>query len=262
MKYLIALLFFGCLRAEIIECSRFAKICEYADEDVLLLLDIDDTLLIPVQMLGCDEWFQLRYRAHQERGMDDRQALEKSLAEWEAVRHLTQMEIVEPDTERKVRELQSRGASVSVMGLTTQGLALATRTSLQLRELGIDLRTAAPRSGDVYFENGHHGVLYRNGILFTSGTHKGEALFKLLDQIEYKPKKIVFLNDKASHLAEIEESAGRREIPFIGLRYSYSDRRKEAFRPDVAEYQFHHSSLARLLSDEEALERLKIGEGS
>lgn len=59
---------------------------------------------------------------------------------------------------------------VVMMGLTTQGLALATRTAVQLKSRSIDLTKTAPTHDDHFFINGPTGVLFRKGILFTSGT--------------------------------------------------------------------------------------------
>lgn len=256
MRWIVsaACLVFGCLHGQIIECDSFRNARHHIDLDTLLVLDIDDTLLVPAQMVGCDEWFTLRLKGHQRNGMDQGEALERALAEFEAIRHLSKMELVEEGTAELIRELQERGQPI--IGLTTQGLALATRTRLQLKEQGIDLFTAAPVQRDIFFLNGDHGVLFRNGILFTSGTHKGEALFNLCREIGYEPKRIVFVNDKATHLAEIEKSAERRGVEFLGLRYSFSDERKRAFRPEVADYQFRHSSFAKILSDQEAIAAL------
>lgn len=242
---------FTSLSGVIIETPHFKDIIDHVTEDTLVILDIDDTLLITKQMLGCDEWFMHRMKEHQANGLKSSNALEKALAEWEAIRHLTEMEIVEPGTEAIVAGLQKSG--YQVMGLTTQGLALATRTVQQLNLQEIDLSKTAPSDSDHYIMNGKHGVLYRKGILFTSGTAKGEALFKLCDAIGYIPSRIVFINDKATHLADIEKTAKQRNVEFIGLRYSFSDARKAAYRPDIAEIQFNHSSFAYILSDEEAL---------
>ena len=239
------------LGAQIIELGHFKELEKYATDETLLILDIDDTLLVPEQMLGCDEWFQCRWNHHQKEGLSKSDALEKSLAEWEAVRHLTKMEIVEPGIEKIISNLQKKNCRM--MGLTTQGLALATRTSQQLNEKHINLTVTAPTKHDHYFLLKEHGVLFRNGILFTSGRHKGAALFQLLDQMDYHPKRIVFINDKASHLTEIKEVAQTKSVEFIGLRYAYSDARKKKFSPAVAEYQFSHSSLSRLLSDAQAI---------
>jgi histidinol phosphatase-like enzyme len=237
MKF-IALLFSFALCAATIETNHFREILDHTTPDTLIILDIDDTLLIPTQMLGCDEWFLHRVK---------QTSLEKALAEWEAIRHLTKMEIVEPGTEEIVATLQNSGHTV--LGLTTQGLALATRTVQQLKENHIDLSLACPFSNDHYFIN-KHGVLYRQGILFTSGTPKGEALFKLCDDLQYKPKRILFINDKATHLADLEKTALERGVEFIGLRYAYSDARKAKFSTEIADIQFR--PFEHILTDEEA----------
>lgn len=120
------------IKAKIIEADHFKDLLAYADGDTLLLLDIDDTLLVPEQMLGCDEWFQHRMNSHQKIGMDSKITLEKTLADWEAIRHITKMEIVEQGTEKIIQDLQAR--RIPVTALTTQEVSLATRTSQHLAE--------------------------------------------------------------------------------------------------------------------------------
>jgi hypothetical protein len=248
--FALFLLLISCAFGKISEVTHFKELAEYVDGKTLILLDIDDTLLIPCQMVGSDEWFGARWNHWQEKGLSFSEALEKTLAEWEGIRHLTRMHIVEPETDRIIKHLQDSGHCV--MGLTTQGLALATRTYLQLQEQSIDLTRSSPCPEDCYFTLRQHGVLYRHGILFTSGTHKGEALFRFCESIDFSPERIVFINDKASHLKEIEGIAEKRGVEFVGLRYAYSDLKKRAFDLKVADYQFRHSTLDRLLSDEEA----------
>ncbi|MES2274001.1 MAG: DUF2608 domain-containing protein, partial [Chlamydiota bacterium] len=80
------------LFAEIKDVAHFDELISEITPETLILLDIDDTLLVPVQMLGCDEWFQFQLQKHQGTGLSVQDALEKTLAEWEAVRHITQME--------------------------------------------------------------------------------------------------------------------------------------------------------------------------
>lgn len=254
-RYAVAIFIFliGHFYGDIIESPHFKDIVAHATPETLIILDIDDTLIIPVQMLGCDEWFKFRIENHRAEGMNPSQALEKALSEWEAVRHLTKMEIVEPGTDTIVHSLQMQG--YPIMGLTTQGLALATRTAQQLKQNHIDLSLTHPGE-DCYFRIHGHGVLYRNGILFTSGSSKGESFQKLCEEIGYTPQRVIFINDKASHLEDIESVAQKMGIEFLGLRYAYSDKRKAAFLSHIAEFQFSHSTLDHLLSDEEARLRL------
>lgn len=252
MKIFITLILFVSvnLSAMIIEAPHFRDLENHIDKDTLILLDIDDTLLIPEQMLGCDEWFMGRMDELIHKGMPKGEALERTIAEWESIRHITKMQIVEKDTDLIIEKLQDEG--FTVMGLTTQGLALATRTIQQLNANHIDLVRSAPSNEGVYFSIQGHGVVYRNGVFFTSGRHKGHALLKLLDSWKLKPKKVVFINDKESHLKEIEESLEGQGITFVGLRYAFSDKKKSEFDWDIASYQFKHSSFERILSDEEA----------
>lgn len=240
----------GHLHAEIIETKNFREIVNHIYPETLVILDIDDTLLIPAQTLGTDVWFISRLEHHLQTKQDRFLALDRALAEWEAVRHLTDVKIVEEGTEEIIHEIQKN--NVAVMGLTTQGLALATRTIVQLKSLSIDLSKTAPSDQDCYFINGPTGVLYRKGILFTSGTVKGTALTTFLDNIHYHPKHIVFINDKKTHLHDVEKSVESRNIPFTGLRYSYSDERVANFCKEIAEIQWTHSTFGRILSDEEA----------
>lgn len=238
------------LYAEIIETKNFIEITRYIDAETLFVLDIDDTLLEPVQTLGTDAWFLSRLDHHLQIKKDYFLALDRALAEWEAVRHMTDVQIVEEGTSEIIHQMQKN--SIAMMGLTTQGLALAHRTVVQLHSISIDLSLTAPSAQDCYFINGRNGVLYREGILFTAGTAKGEALIKFLDTIHYHPKRIVFINDKKTHLEDVEKSVELRNMHFVGLRYGYSDQRVANFCKEIAEIQWTHSTFGHLLSDEEA----------
>ena len=231
--------------SQIIETPHFKEICNYTNEETLVILDIDDTLLVPKQTLGTDVWFCYQL----EKNSAAPNPLDKTLSQWEAIRHLSDMQIVEEGSDKIVSDLQNK--NIRVMGLTTQGLALATRTHNQLKENNINLSKSAPSQEDHYFLNGH-GVLYRKGILFTAGSPKGPALEKLLKEMNYHPKKILFINDKKSHLLDVASSMEKLNIPFIGLRYTYSDPRVASFNPKIAEIQFHKSNFGHILSDTEA----------
>lgn len=259
MSLISKLLFAVCalpilLQGKILEVQNFEEITAHITKKTLVLLDIDDTLLVPSQMMGSDAWFQHRRRNYEKVGLSSSEALEKALAEWNAVRHITKMEVVEPGTQEIVQKMQSEG--YTVMGLTTQGLALATRTSRQLKEIGINLERTAPSKEGHYLNVHAHGALYREGILFTSGTPKGEALFALCDRIGYSPEEIVFINDKLTHLVDVEDEAIKKGVKYVGLRYAYSDTRKKAFNPEIADYQFKNSTFDHLLSDREGFTKL------
>lgn len=244
------------IQGKILEIAHFQEIVPHITPDTFILLDIDDTLLIPAQMVGCDEWFNLRWKTHESSGLSKADALEKALAEWESVRHITKMKTVEKGTPALIDELQKKGHKI--MGVTNQGLGLATRTVQQLQDHQVDLSRTAPTADDYYINLGGHSILFRKGVLFTSGKNKGEAFFKFCDSLGHKPKKIICIDDKASHLTSIEGEAKKRSIEFIGLRYAHADIHKAAFCSEIADFQFANSTFVKLLSDDEARQQLKI----
>ncbi len=241
------------LSAIIIETAHFSDIVPYANSKTLILLDIDDTLLLPTQTLGTDIWFQYRIKQNLDKGLSDSLALEKSIAEWESIRLISEVKVVEEGIASIIKNLQSK--NFNLMGLTTQGLALATCTVNQLNSLEIDLSKTAPSCDDHYFIN-KHGVLFRKGILFTAGTPKGDALLKLLDIIDISPERIVFINDKATHLKDVEDAVTSKGFEFIGLRYNYGDARVAQFSKEIADVQWSCSTFEHILSDDEAAKLL------
>ncbi len=257
MKILICFCFSFCLLlqlpAKIVEMNHMQSLTNYLSDDSLIVFDIDNTIMEPTQELGTDQWFRHRIQQYAAKGFDAKIALEKALAEWEAVQHFTDVKLVENSIADLVTDLQKK--KYDIMGLTTRGLGLATRTVQQLQTLSVDLSKTSLTQKEISFLN-THTVLLRKGILFTSGTHKGKALFKLLDILGYTPKKIIFINDKATHLREIEESAEIRKIPFLGLRYGHLDSKVESFKAKLADLQFKNFGL--ILSDTEAEKKLFI----
>jgi Protein of unknown function (DUF2608) len=240
-------------RGEIIETMRFDTLKNYVKPTSLIILDIDNTLMIPIQELGTDQWFYHRIKRYEREGLNKAESLEKALAEWTAIQSITKVRVVEQGTQGVIKQLQDEG--FTIMGLTTRGLGLSHRTIEQLKSIDIDLSITSPTDEDVYFMNGQ-GVLFRSGILFTSGTHKGEAFKKFIDAIKYKVDSVVFINDKGSHIKELQETIVSLGIPFIGLRYGYLDEKVKNFSQDLSDIQWEH--FGHILSDEDANAILQV----
>lgn len=241
------------LFAKIVEIYHMQALENHLSDDCLIVFDIDNTIMEPTQELGTDQWFRHRIQRYIALGLDSDHALEKALAEWESVQHLTEVKLVEPKTSQIIQDLQKK--NYTIMGLTTRGLSLATRTAQQLSELSVDLSKTCFTKKEISFDNTRTNLL-RKGILFTAGTHKGDSFFKLMEKAQMTPKKIIFINDKATHLQEIADSAEKKNIEFVGLRYGYLDAKVKGFRPELADFQFQKFGL--ILTDSEAEKKLLI----
>ena len=254
MKYLknttfliLALLWTAALPAEIYETYNMDELYGHLKPGMLVVFDIDNTLIEPVQELGSNQWFENRIKEYLSYGYSSHDALQTALKEWTAIQSITVVKLVEPGIDGIVKDLQEKG--YKVMGLTTRGLSLSTRTVEQLESVGVDLRPTAPTQEEVFFMN-ERGVLFRGGALFTAATHKGEALRKLLEAADHRPDSIMFINDKYSHLVPVEEFCTQAGIPYCGLRYGYTDEKVKNFRKQIAEVQFYH--FGHILSDDAA----------
>jgi hypothetical protein len=258
-RYFLSLLFFGfsmSLTARVQEAAYFRDLSQVVTKDTLVLIDIDDTIFIPSQTIGSDVWYCWKMAKYTGQGLSQIEAKEKALAELRAVRQLTRVQLVEPDTAKIIEKLQQEG--IFCFGVTAQGLSLATETIRHLKGLGVDFSKSVPfDQEECYFLNNGHGILYRQGVLFTSGTTKYSSLSLLLKAKGYRPKAIILIDDKEKNVLDMDAFCQEEQIPFIGLRYSFSDARIKAFNEKMAEYQWNHSTFAHILSDAEAEDGLK-----
>ncbi|MFQ5729533.1 MAG: DUF2608 domain-containing protein [Waddliaceae bacterium] len=235
------------LQGEIIETKRMNELHQYLEPGMLVVFDIDNTLIEPVQELGTDQWFGDRIKRYESYNMPFQAAKKKALREWQAVQYITDVKLVEKGIDEIVSALQKDG--VPIIGLTTRGMEMCIRAVDQLESVNIDLEKTAPTKEERYFFNGE-GVVYTRGVLFTSNTPKGIALRKFLASIDYHPKSILFVNDKLSHIKPLEEMCREDGIKFVGLRYGYLDEKAKNVRHHIAEVQWQH--FGKILSDQAA----------
>ena len=223
---LVMSIFCSSILGKIIEVNTIFEMNKYEGKNVLFLYDIDNTLVRPAQDFGSDQWFFARYKSLAEELKSKERALDQALSEWTAIQYLTKVKEVEPKSAEQIALQQKKG--LKIIGFTTRDLCLSRCTKKQLNSLNIDFSKSRPCDEDIYFKN-KNGVLYSDGILYTCGTDKGDALFIFLNKIHYYPTKIVFINDKKSHLDEVERACRKHGIEFIGLRYNYMDEDVNSF---------------------------------
>ncbi len=221
-------------------------------DDTLIVFDLDNTLIEPVQTLGSDQWYYHLVSALRATGRDERAAHTEANNIWNRVQLSTEVRPVESDTPERVRALQARG--LRVMALTARSEDVSGPTERQLRSVGYQLSTAAFGVNQVVLDAAARAI-YRGGILYV-GEHasKGEALLAFLDLQAYRARHVVFVDDKEKHARSVDAALTARGIPVVSVRYGAADARVKAFDPRVADLQYR--AWSRLLSDAEALELL------
>lgn len=248
--YFIFVCLFSFLQLEAIieECPTFQKLTKlsYTPQSHIVLLDIDNTLFHPNQMIGSQEWFYFYLQRSFDRQGVNEEVKQYAIDLCAAINLVSVVHPVEKITPEVILSLQKQ--KVCMIGFTTRGHSMATATCRQLNSLGLNLEKTAPTQVQFSLTKVPE-VYFQNGVLYTSGANKGKALLEFLSQLSFRPSQIIYINDKKEPLEEVE-SMLLKEISFLGLRYSAADRYQGDFSEQVADVEL--ANFSRLLNDQEA----------
>jgi phosphoglycolate phosphatase-like HAD superfamily hydrolase len=203
----------------ITDIYTYIKPNEY-NKDLLVIFDIDNTIATTPTPLGSDQWFYAMKKGFVETGKSDQEAIDHLLPQYIHIQRNTWLIPVEKDTVSVIHTLQEKG--VSVIALTARSLELAHRTIEQLHHMDIYFTKTDPYECPIAYDNKKPGI-YIDGIIFSGNHDKGEMLVHWFKQSNYRPKKVIFIDDKLKNLHSVEKALHNRDYPFIGIRYGYTD---------------------------------------
>ncbi|MEI6243070.1 MAG: DUF2608 domain-containing protein, partial [Chlamydiota bacterium] len=143
-----------------------------------------------------------------------------------------------------VHESQKKGCPL--LGLTVRNWDFSLFTLEQLASVHISFQPTLANK-KMLFSN---DILFRDGILFTTGFHKGKALLSFLQEISFIPKRIVMIDDSMKHLQNVEEVLQEKHIPFLGLHYRFPEGKVKRFSPAIADMEWKY--MRKILSDDQA----------
>lgn len=252
MKKYFILIFLFCsfLFAEVIDIKTLSEVSDDINQYELIIFDIDNTIVEPLQLFGSDEWFYYTLSKYQKEGFDYKKALDKTLFDWYEIQSVTKVKFVEDKMKVFIQNLQDK--KIKLIGLTTRGSDLAFSSIKQLDSLNVDLSQTSPYNQKLFFEN---GIIYKKGILFADGKNKGEVLNCFFKKVGFFPKSIVFFDDKLKHVLEVENFCKSNNIKFMGYRYGFLDEKVKNFNYEIC--RIEQQNFIHVLSDEEALKLLE-----
>lgn len=249
MCCVVALAFvFESARADIREIKAMREILPEVTPETLLVFDLDNTLVETVQMLGSDEWYEYTVNQYVAKGGLREVAIDKALELFIKFQTLTRVRPVEIETPRLIKDEQNHG--IRIMALTARPAELAGATRRQMADLAIDLSGTAPAPATLSFRV-DHPVRYEGGIVYIGPKNKkGKVLAVIVKKLRFKPKKIVFVDDKKHHLVGVNEELAKLGLPCAGFRYGGADARAATFDPKITSVQ--ERFLSEILSDDAA----------
>lgn len=241
--------------AVIIETAKIHDILPYIQEDSLVLLDLDDTLIDSTTYFGSGPW---RQRVREQVARLEK---ENKIPKIQTAKHITSFSRYYV-TMRPVEDEETRNLLTYLKEKDIQHLILTARsksfldsplndwfakiTFKQLETAQISIpETTLPFPDEIYAK----------GILFSGVDEKGQFLKDLFEQMGYYPQKIIFVDDKKEVLEDLERELTPIGIEFTGFWYRAVDNFWQGYDPLIGDIQFKYLLLANhLLSDEEAKE--------
>ncbi len=253
---LIFLAGFCNLNGEIIKTNEMQDIRMEITPDTLVLFNLAEVLMDTETSLGTQAWRKfLRTR------VDSQTHDELTLAVFESV----PPKCPESLTPEIIKELQSSGYTVFAM--TSRGrnewysskvsnVDLITERLLRKIDINFSHTQLIPELAQlpVMFNDYFH-----EGIIYAGNTNeKGQLLREIFEKTGYFPSKVVFVDDKADSLKEVETTLQSLNIPFVGYVYSRTAQDHASFDPQIANIQLDWLLRnSTVLSDQEA-EQIKL----
>lgn len=250
MKRLFCFFFFTLAAftfAEIIESHDITDLLSYAEEETLVVSDINETLIQSSQSLGSDRWASYMVKKMMsEQGISRREALHRFVPSWHKILRVTNVTPVEPKTAGVIYLLQKKG--IRIVGLTARYIEMAFTTHDQLLSVGIDFSKNTIYPFDCEIEGGF-AAKFIDGIIFNGlKNDKGEILVRFFNRIGCRPKKVIYIDDKLSNIQSVQAAIEKENIPFLGIHYTSS--KESPFDLMIANEQWKR--FGKVLSDEEA----------
>jgi hypothetical protein len=204
---------------------------------VLVVFDIDNTLLAMEQDLGSDQWYYWQKDlafADPCSGflVSDRLKVQGALF------YASAMRPTQPDAAAQLNRLQDAG--LSVIAVTSRGPEFRLQTFRELRRQGMSFwRTALPpRRGwpDPFVPaGGSREARYEDGVFLTAGQDKGVMVQALLARAgSPEPAVIVFVDDKQNNLDDVLAAFRGTDVAIHAWYYRREDPVVAAFDANAA----------------------------
>lgn len=251
---------------EALETSSFKEIekkalalgKKHGPKNVLVVLDIDNTVLAMPQELGSDQWFTWQYSDCIKKDASQAHCTAKNMGELLDLQgklfSLSKMVPTEAVAPKVVKNLQTKG--FKVMLLTSRGPNYRNATERELKRNGYNMikHAIGPKGGYAgtfipYKLNNLKAagitkeeaavaklrkarkISYMNGVMMTSGLNKGIMLKTILHKTKTKFKAIVFADDHIKHTTRVQAIMGNKKgIDLVTYRYGKIDPQVKAFK--------------------------------
>lgn len=271
MKKILITLFASCLiftqlRAIIIEApnlNQFEETLHTIDKQSFVLFDVDETLLIPKDLIlnpsAREIWNQYAKETIENPEIvspgkyDDQYFLGQVLSKIE-------YEVVDPKVVEIIHSLQTR--KIKTIAFTRMPIgSLGIIPSMEdwriehLKKHQFDFSEAFPQFEEMKVNVASTGIssLFKKGMLCANKQDKGPVFVAFLEAIQWKPRQVIFIDNRLDYLKSVEAALDGTGIEFIGFHYKDVENRPRVVNEHLAKFQLMHlAQTGEWVSDHEA----------
>lgn len=233
------------------------KVAQYGADNVLIVFDIDNTILTSHIDLGGDIWYQwqtgeLEPRPTREQKISDAYLYSGAIG---LLYELGTMDLTDTLLPMYLHNWQQAG--IQLIALTSRSPHYRHAAERELDKFAIDFSQSPLKDIEgnkpVYIYKLKRDMSYLNGIMMTTGMHKGEMLSHLLGRTGRSFKAIIFVDDSRKNIEAVKQTFGH--IPELDLSLFHyqkviADRKKKNGGPILTEDQ-----VEKMAKDWELLEQ-------
>lgn len=220
--------------------KNISKSCG-GNKNVLIFLDLDNTLLAMKKPLGSDQWFSWQADILKKGKNHDDYPLRVSDNFYSLLKVSQElfldnsMRPVEKETLTFVKSLQKNGHKVVV--LTSRGGVNKEATLREINNNHLDFSESTIGKGSPEFflpygkdsKKKQRKVLFTKGVFMTAGQHKGEMTQVLMQKYKMTSPCIIHVDDHSKHTTNVQSTYKNLKTKAFTFRYGAEDKLVKKF---------------------------------
>lgn len=266
ITFIASCLFFAQLRAVIVEApnlNRFEETLKTVDQQSLILFDVDETLLIPKDLI-LSPYARRFWNQYAKETIENPKIVPQGKYDGKyffgQILSKMEYETVDPKLVEIIHSLQQR--NIKAIAFTKMSIGPLGIIPFKedwridhLKKHQFDFSLAFPKFPELKIDVLSTGIqsLFKKGVLYANGQDKGPVLIAFLKAIQWRPSKVVFIDNSLDFLKSVETALEGTGIEFIGIYYKDVANRPRMLNQNLAKFQLMHlAKTGEWLSDGEA----------
>lgn len=237
--FLLLLLSFNSFAHEYLSTNTHSEVAKkineleklYPPEEILVVYDIDNTVLRAKQDLGSDQWFEWHTNLINLQTNQRFDSIDKLLEFQIKLFSLSKMIKTENIVSNLLASYENAGHPILFLTSRSPDMRNLTEKAFRDNNVQFPKTTLLKSIAEEWTTDTKKSLSYSKGIFMTSGMHKGDALKYLLNLSRQKIKAIIFVDDHERHVKRVFDTfKDQNDVEIITYRYGHEDVRVNLFK--------------------------------